>query len=76
MNFLGKDDTADYIVTGAWSKKAVKEAERFGHVHVAGTSAAAGTDAYFNGVGADISHETSTISSGHITADQRYPRAS
>ena len=39
MNFLGKDQTADYIDTGEWSQKAIKEARRFGNVHVAGSSA-------------------------------------
>jgi phosphoserine aminotransferase len=38
MSFLTKDRTADYINTGAWSKKAIKEAKRFGEVHVAATS--------------------------------------
>lgn len=32
INFLGSDETADYIVTGAWGKKAVKEAKREGIV--------------------------------------------
>ena len=40
MNFLGKDDTADYIHTGEWSKKAIGEAKRFGTVNVAGSSEA------------------------------------
>ncbi len=35
MNLLTKDKTADYLVTGSWSKKAVKEAKLFGNVHVA-----------------------------------------
>ncbi len=34
LNFLGKDETADYVVTGAWGKKAVKEAKRCGNVNV------------------------------------------
>jgi len=38
MNFLPADRTADYLVTGAWSKKAVAEAKRFGAVHVAASS--------------------------------------
>ncbi len=38
MNFLSPDTTADYVVTGAWSQKAVREAKRFGRVHVAATS--------------------------------------
>ncbi len=33
MNFLQTGQTADYLVTGSWSKKAVKEAARFGQVH-------------------------------------------
>src|SRR5437588_12319325 len=32
MNFLSLDGSADYIVTGSWGKKAVKEAQKFGHV--------------------------------------------
>ena len=31
LNFLGKNETADYIVTGAWGVKAVKEAKRCGN---------------------------------------------
>jgi phosphoserine aminotransferase len=34
MNFLPADGTADYLVTGSWSKKAVAEARRFGNVHI------------------------------------------
>lgn len=35
MNFLRTDQTADYLVTGAWSQKAVIEAKRCGNVHIA-----------------------------------------
>jgi phosphoserine aminotransferase len=38
MNFLTPDDTADYLVTGSWAKKAIAEAKRFGKTHVACTS--------------------------------------
>ncbi len=31
LNFLGENETADYIVTGAWGKKAIKEARREGN---------------------------------------------
>ncbi|MGI8668854.1 MAG: 3-phosphoserine/phosphohydroxythreonine transaminase, partial [Aridibacter sp.] len=31
INFLGENETADYIVTGAWGKKAIKEAKREGN---------------------------------------------
>lgn len=34
QNFLADDQTADYLVTGSWSKKAVKEAKLFGNVHI------------------------------------------
>ncbi|UCD74975.1 MAG: 3-phosphoserine/phosphohydroxythreonine transaminase [Phycisphaerales bacterium] len=35
MNFLTPDKTADYLHTGAWSKKAIREAKLFGNVHLA-----------------------------------------
>ncbi len=38
MNFLTPDGTADYLVTGSWSEKAVKEAKFCGKTHVACTS--------------------------------------
>ncbi len=40
MNFLTTDQTADYVHTGEWSNKAIKEAKRFGKVAIAGTSEA------------------------------------
>lgn len=39
MNFLSAGRTADYILTGAWSEKALKEAKLFGNTHVAATTA-------------------------------------
>lgn len=38
MNFLSEGQTADYINSGSWSKKAIAEAKRFGEVHVAASS--------------------------------------
>lgn len=38
-NFLSKEQTADYIDTGRWSAKAIKEARLFGNVHVPFSSA-------------------------------------
>ncbi len=38
MSFLDADATADYIDTGTWSTKAIKEAKRFGNVHIAGST--------------------------------------
>jgi phosphoserine aminotransferase len=40
MNLLSPQRSADYIVTGAWSQKAVKEAERVGAVKIAATTEA------------------------------------
>ena len=40
MNLLPAGGSADYIVTGAWSQKAVKEAKRVGGVKVAATTEA------------------------------------
>src|ERR1051326_6830494 len=39
MNFLPAERSADYILTGSWGKKAVKEAKRVANVNVAGTMA-------------------------------------
>ncbi len=36
--FLPEGGTADYVNTGSWSKKAIKEAKLYGHVHIAGSS--------------------------------------
>jgi phosphoserine aminotransferase len=38
MNLLPKGGSADYIVTGSWGQKAVKEAKREGAVNIAGTT--------------------------------------
>ncbi len=38
MNLLTAQSSADYIVTGAWSQKAVKEAKRVGGIRIAATT--------------------------------------
>jgi phosphoserine aminotransferase len=38
MNLMPEGGSADYIVTGAWSQKAVKEAKRVGKVNIAATT--------------------------------------
>ena len=38
MNLLPRDRTADYLVTGAWSEKAIKDAKRYGGTHEACSS--------------------------------------
>ena len=40
MNLLPAEATADYLVTGVWSTKAVDEARKIGKVHVAATTKA------------------------------------
>jgi phosphoserine aminotransferase len=42
MNFLPAERSADYILTGSWGKKAVKEAKRVANVNVAATMADGG----------------------------------
>src|SRR6476660_6120645 len=42
MNFLSLDAAADYIVTGSWGKKAVKEAQKCGTVDIAANMADGG----------------------------------
>jgi len=38
LNLLGPGQSADYIVTGGWAQKAVKEARRVGTVNIAGST--------------------------------------
>lgn len=40
MNLLPEGGKADYVITGAWSKKAMKEAQRIGQVNVVATTEA------------------------------------
>ncbi len=42
MNFLPADGSADYVITGSWGKKALKEAKKVGGVNVAATMADGG----------------------------------
>ena len=42
LNFLGEGESADYVVTGAWGVKAVKEATRCGSVNTIYSSAGSG----------------------------------
>jgi len=39
LNFLPEGGVADYVVTGRWGKKAIREARLLGNVHVAASSA-------------------------------------
>jgi len=44
MNLLPADRTADYLLTGVWSQKAVQEAKQLGEVHIAATREATNFD--------------------------------
>ena len=39
MNFMNKNNKADYIETGVWAKKAFQEAKRYGNARVIASSA-------------------------------------
>jgi phosphoserine aminotransferase len=39
MNLLRGKSSADYVDTGEWSKKSIKEAQRYAHINVAASSA-------------------------------------
>jgi len=67
MNFLSLDGTADYIVTGSWGKKAVREAQKFGHVDTAANMA----DGGFTRVpGRDELHFNPSAAYVHITSNE------
>jgi phosphoserine aminotransferase len=42
LNFLAPGETADYVITGAWGKKAIKEAKRCGNAKVIFSAADSG----------------------------------
>ena len=39
LNLMGKSNTADYVITGQWAKKAAEEARRYGKVNIVASSA-------------------------------------
>ena len=42
LNLLGKNPKADFVVTGSWSKKSFKEAQRYGSINLAADAAVDG----------------------------------
>jgi phosphoserine aminotransferase len=67
MNFLSLDASADYIVTGSWGKKAVKEAQKFGTVDLAANLA----DGGFTRVpGQDELHLNPSAAYVHVTSNE------
>src|SRR2546425_6830993 len=67
MNFLSLDGSADYILTGSWGKKAVKEAQKFGTVDLAANMA----DGGFTRVpGQDELHLNPSAAYVHMTSNE------
>lgn len=66
LNIMPPNNKADYINTGAWSKKAIKEAKRVGEVNVAATS----EDSNFNYIPKqDVLNLTPDASYVHFTSN-------
>ena len=66
LNIMPPNNKADYIITGSWSKKALKEAKRVGDVNVAATS----EEANFNFIPKqDALNLTSDASYVHFTSN-------
>jgi phosphoserine aminotransferase len=66
MNLLGAGATADYIDTGSWADKAIKEARKLGTINVAATTK---TDAYTRIPRADELKLTKHAAYVHITTN-------
>jgi phosphoserine aminotransferase len=67
MNFLSLDSSADYIVTGSWGKKAVKEAQKFGNVDLAANMADGGFTRIPNQVELQLNPGAAYV---HITSNE------
>ena len=66
LNLLTEGRTADYVMTGTWADKAVKEARRVGSVHETGSTA----DTNFNRIPADAELElTPDAAYVHMTSN-------
>jgi phosphoserine aminotransferase len=64
MNLLGENQTADYTDTGAWSSKAIKEAQLFGNVNVACSS----KESVYNHIPKDLNQSDDAIYL-HVTSN-------
>jgi phosphoserine aminotransferase len=67
MNFLPADGIADYVLTGSWGKKALKEAKRAGNVNVAATMADGGFTRVPNNDEINLTPNASYV---HITSNE------
>ena len=50
LNLLGKNSKADFVVTGSWSKKSFKEAQRYGAINLAADAATLSPDGKYRGI--------------------------
>jgi phosphoserine aminotransferase len=67
MNFLPSDGSADYVLTGSWGKKALKEAKKLGAVNVAATMADGGFTRVPSGDEMSLSPHAAYV---HITSNE------
>ena len=67
MNFLRHDECADYILTGAWSKKAVAEAQKCGRVKVIWSDEEKASDRCLTGAELNFSKDASYV---HYTSNE------
>jgi phosphoserine aminotransferase len=66
LNFLPVGGTAAYVDTGTWASKAVKEAEKIGNVHLAGSSKDLGYTYILSTSELDIPEDSAYL---HITSN-------
>lgn len=66
INLLPPGGAADYVETGSWSQKAIREAQRFGEVRVAASSAATRFDRIPAQAELDLSPDAAYV---HITGN-------
>src|SRR4029079_3418225 len=67
MNFLPADGSADYILTGSWGKKALKEAKKVAAVNIAATMADGGFTRVPPGYEISLSPDAAYV---HITSNE------
>ncbi len=67
LNLTRTESTVDYLNTGAWSKKAIAEAQRFAHVHVAADEAASRYTTVPAAAGVHVSPQAAYL---HYTANE------
>src|SRR5699024_4658225 len=75
FNFLDENTTADYIDTGRWSAKAIKEAKIFGNVHVPFSSADTGYDRVPTQTQLDLTKDAAYVhfTSNNTVAGTQFP---